>query len=286
MKQNVNMQRKSLGYKNTTGKKIRDKMRELDFFPKKFLGQHFLINSLIIQKIVYAVLDLKPSLIVEVGPGLGALTDEFILLRQSIYVVEMDSVLCRYWREKEVQVLEGDVLKLLWQSKLLPDSVLTGNLPYQTASRLLVKNCPGPDELKAMVLMFQEEVGHRILAKPRSKEYGLLSVLAQCFWRINILTAADISDFYPRPKVAGWVLIFRRKKHSVLNPGEFLLFVKFCFSQRRKFLLSRLKKRKEGKLAVDIFNKLNLSSSVRAEELSPGQFVSLFNQFEKRKNLP
>ena len=288
---------------------IKDKIRELSFFPKKSMGQNFLINPITIQKIVSSVEELDPSLIMEVGPGLGALTDHLISLKCPFYVVEKDSFLCQYWRKKGVNVLEGDVLNpkglivpnsqealpaekdkkplkssnqtgknVFWSSFLLPGSVFIGNLPYQIASRLMVQCCPGPNNLKAMVLMFQKEVAQRILAAPCSKNYGLLSVLSQCFWEGRFLTEASISDFYPRPKVAGQVLVFRKKKHSIQNPATFLSFVKLCFSQRRKFLLSRLKTIKEKKHIIDIFDKMKLLPSVRAEELSPTQFMSLFNE--------
>ena len=212
-------------------------MKELGFHPKKFLGQHFLISPLVIEKTLSAVAELKPSLIVEVGPGFGALTKGLLLLKKPLVLVEKDPALCCYWqnvlshsgksvltggrqgvalpdikthlnppalkrgRLKPVGfVLKGDVLKLAWQSLLLPGSILTGNLPYNIAGRLLLKSCPGPPQLKAMVLMFQKEVAQRVLACPGSKNYGLLSVLSQCFWKARLLLEAGTSDFYPRPQ--------------------------------------------------------------------------------------
>ena len=297
---------------------IKDKIKELGFSPKKFMGQNFLTNSVIIQKIVSSVEALSPSLIIEVGPGLGALTNDFISLGCPFYVVEKDPFLCQYWKKKGVNVLEGDILnsnglssyphepvfaksqaglpteknkkppvssswtgkKVSLSSFLLPGSVLAGNLPYQIAGRLMVQCCPGPDNIKAMVFMFQKEVAQRILTLPGSKNYGLLSVLSQCFWEGHLLTEASTSDFYPRPKVAGQVLTFRKKKHSIQDPAAFLAFIKLCFSQRRKILLSRLKTIKEKNQIIDIFNKMNLSHSVRAEELLPKQFVYLFNEIQ------
>ena len=272
-----------MSFKQTPVQLIKEKIKELNFFPKKFLGQNFLINPKVIEKTISAVEDLNPTLIMEIGPGLGALTDQLILLNRPFFVVEIDSRLCRYWRQKEICVLEGDILKLSWQSQLHPGSILVGNLPYQIASRLMVECCPGSDKIKAMVLMFQKEVAQRILATPSSKDYGLLSVLSQCFWKASVLMEASVSDFHPRPKVAGQVLVFCKKRHSIKDPVMFLTFVKLCFSQRRKFLLSQLKKIKQKDRIVDFFNKMSLSSSVRAEELYPEQFVSLFNGIVDKK---
>ena len=263
---------------------IKNKMEELGVSPKKFLGQHFLINSLIIDKIITAVKTLEPLLIVEVGPGLGALTDELISLNKPLLLLEKDPTLCEYWKKKDLPILEGDVLKINWSLQLRDKTVLTGNIPYQIASRLMIKCCPAPGKLVAMVLMFQKEVAERVYAKPCSKSYGLLSVLSQCFWEISFLTNASPDDFYPRPKVAGQVLIFRKKTHFIIDPTSFLLFVKLCFSQRRKILLSHLKKQKKirGDI-VNIFDRMSLSHLVRAEELSPEQFVSLFKQINEIK---
>lgn len=325
-------------------RQIKAQMREMGFSPKKFLGQHFLINDFVIQKIVSTVKTLNPSLIVEVGPGLGALTDELIQLNPPICVVERDILLCRYWRQKKVSVLEGDILKLPWEMQLQSGSVLVGNLPYQVASRLLLKCCPGPNLLKAMVLMFQKEVAQRILSVPSSKSYGILTVISQSFWEVEELLTASVSDFYPRPKVSGRVLVFRKKKSSQKRTSAFFLFVKFCFSQRRKFLLSRLSQwdfsnvqhlqrlplpkdfqvlegvnplkeksssefssnlfekesekwtencsqegirdvKKRKKLLLNIFREMSLSPSLRAEELSPAQFIVLFNMLEKKDYL-
>ena len=267
-----------MSFKQTQVQIIKDKIKEIGFFPKKFLGQHFLINPEVIRKIISEVKALQSSLIVEVGPGLGALTNELTLLKQPLCVVEKDSTLCQYWKKREVCVLEGDVLKLPWESQLQPNSVLVGNLPYQVASRLMIKCCPGSEKLKAMILMFQKEVARRILAKPRSKDYGILSVLSQCFWKVDIIAEASISDFYPRPQVAGQVLVFQKEKYSLQDIDTFLPFVKLCFSQRRKFLLGCLKKITDRENVVDIFNQMNISPSVRAEELSPQQFMSLFSR--------
>ena len=254
-------------------------MQTIGVSPKKFLGQNFLINPLVIQKMITAIKNLSPSLIVEVGPGLGALTEELILLKKPFYAVEIDPLLCQYWKERKVSIIEGNVLKTPWPDVLLPGSILTGNLPYSFASRLLIKCCPGPDKLKAMALMFQKEVSQRIITPPGSKNYGLLSVLSQSFWNIKRLLIASPQSFYPRPKVSGEILIFKRKKHFISDPLQFLSFVKFCFAQRRKILLSRLKKKNPH--AENCFKKMDIPLSARAEELSCKQFADLFNYFFK-----
>jgi len=264
-------------------KLIKSEIDKPNFFPKKLLGQNFLINPEVIEQIIKAVDKAKPSLIMEVGPGLGALTKHFMLFKCPLWVIELDRDICQYWEQKNINVLKGDVLKTDWESKLLTHSVLVGNLPYKIASRLLVNCCPGPSQLKGMVLMFQKEVAQRILSVPHSKSYGLLSVLAQCFWNIKILTEAKPSDFYPKPKVSGQVLVFQKKQHFIEHTKAFSLFIKFCFSQRRKILFNRLKKLHDQRSAItNIFDKMKLSPLIRPEELSPEQFVALFTHLKPK----
>ncbi len=265
-------------------KTVKKQIEILKFTPKKFLGQNFLTNSSISEKIMSVLKQIKPQFIMEVGPGLGALTNDLMSLKIPFCVIEKDKILCRYWRDKKINVLEGDFLKFSWSRHLISNSSLIGNLSYQMASRLLVQCCPGPLQLQSMVLMFQKEVANRILSPCGSKSYGILSVLSQCFWNIQFLLEASVNDFYPRPKVAGRVLIFQKKEGvSLANPDGFLKFVKMCFSQRRKILLTRLKK-ETGTDVSDIFNKMNLPFRMRPEELSPDQFVSLFHRLKEKES--
>ena len=272
---------------------IKQKMTELNFHPKKMLGQHFLINSQKTDLIVSTVKSLNPSFIMEVGPGLGVLTEPLLQITNnnsiSFCAIELDTQLCEYWKNRGVAILEGDVLKIPWQKHLLLNSVLVGNLPYQAASRLMIQCCPGPDNLQSMVLMFQKEVAERIRAHSHCKAYGLLSVLSNCYWNIKLLTEAGVKDFYPSPKVAGQVLLFKKKKHHISQPDHFLIFVKHCFHQRRKFLINQLKqiiktdlplkhqmKLDPKKYLLKTFNQLSLSPKVRPEQLTPAQFVALY----------
>ena len=262
---------------------IKNKIKELGFFPKKNLGQHFLISQKISQKIIQAVQDLRPSMIMEIGPGWGALTEGLIQLKKPLSVVETDPKLAQYWRDKQVFVVEGSALKIPYEKHLRVESLLVSNLPYQISSRLLITLCPGPATLKAMVLMFQKEVAQRILSAPHSKSYGILSVLAQSFWKPHVLLEAGVSDFYPRPTVAGRVLVFQKKAQNISHTKRFLDFVKLCFSHRRKFLSHQLNTITSKKNIKSIFLEMNIAPSTRAEALSPQQFQQLFHVLEKRK---
>lgn len=150
-----------------------ERMQELGISPKRSLGQNFLINEATILKILTAVEKLKAEAVMEVGPGLGALTDR---LRQkpNFQAIELDRTIAEYWRKQGVDVVEGDALEVKWHELLHRPTAIVGNLPYQISSRIVVDLSFASPFIKGMVFMFQKEVAERLVARPRTKEYGLL----------------------------------------------------------------------------------------------------------------
>lgn len=263
----------------TLKKELTEKLKLLGLSPKRSLGQNFLINQHVIEKIINTVKEYQPKKIVEVGPGLGALTDELLPLSLNLDLVELDRGLAHYWRTKNLTVHEIDALKLDWSSLALPPgTLLVSNLPYQIASSLTIDRSIEPAGIDFMILMFQKEVAARITARPRSSSYGLLSVIAQTFWDLWPLVDVSPSSFYPAPKVASRVLVFKRKpllnQQPLQQPASYLQFVKKSFGQRRKKLLSNLPEFQE-KLRFHFAN-MNLSENIRAEELTFEQFMTLY----------
>lgn len=259
------------------------KIQSLNFKPKKFLGQHFLTNSQIIQKIIARVKKINPNKIIEIGPGLGALTHPLMKLNIPLIVIEKDTSLYSYWKNQKIQAIQGDALQGEWRKYLCHKSLLVGNLPYQIASRLLVNCSKNNQHLSSMILMFQKEVAGRICARSGCKSYGLLSVVSQAMWDISKLVEVTQKDFYPAPKVQSCVLVFQKKRiiDNSMNSLAFIQFIKLCFTHRRKFLLSQLQKQINKNLIKLAFKKLNIPESVRAEEIPVKQFIKLFHQLEK-----
>lgn len=255
-------------------------LMELGIRPKRSLGQNFLVADWAIERIIQAVKELRPDSLVEVGPGLGALTQDLIQLQLPLQVIELDRELVKYWETQQVSVLEADALKLDWSTLKLGDrAVLVSNLPYQISTGLVVERSFGPNSLKAMVLMFQKEVALRLLASERQENYGMLSVMAQSFWDIQYLLEAGPRDFYPEPKIASRVLVFQRKDFALPGP-QFLGFLKSAFAQRRKVLRKNLESQFSPERIASAFETMKLGESVRAEELSPTQFHELFAQLQ------
>jgi 16S rRNA (adenine1518-N6/adenine1519-N6)-dimethyltransferase len=260
---------------------LKARLSEMGLSPKKALGQNFLINTQVIARIIEAVRLRAFSDLIELGPGLGALTEPLLEGGARPRLLELDKDLIAYWQGRGLDVTAGDALQLDWQTlNLRSDSLLVSNLPYQISTSLVVERCLAPKELRWMVLMFQKEVAQRLTAEPRSEEYGVLSVLAQLHFKIKKVADAAPRDFFPAPKVASRVLSFERLPDPDLGV-PFLKFLKAAFAFRRKFLLKNLKgvvdKSKQERL-VPALKELGFTEKARAEELAPQQLAELFKK--------
>lgn len=258
---------------------VKARLQEMGIAPKKAFGQNFLINLNVVAKIVDELGDCEFADLLEIGPGLGALTEPILEKGLRPRLIELDRELAEYWRGRGMDVVECDALKLDWNGlSLRAPALLVSNLPYQISTSLVIDRCFGPLELKWMVLMFQKEVAERLTAKTRTKDYGVLSVLAQLHFKMRKVADAAPADFFPAPKVASRVLFFERLEPQGLGPG-FLKFVKHAFAFRRKFMLKNLKgvvdKTTMARLP-QIFAAQGLTDKARAEELTPAQFERLY----------
>lgn len=258
-------------------KQVKQFFKENNIQPLKRFGQNFLINQAVIQSIAKRI-QKHPAPFVEVGPGLGSLTQCFAGTKEDIVLIERDKRLFSYWKEAGYSVFCADALKLDW--KRLPGKfTLFGNLPYEIASSLIVKSCLCQKRVQGMIFMMQKEVAQRATAKPCSKDYGFLSVVSQVFWEVSLVANVPKTDFYPIPKVDGRVLEFQIKKNDI-KTDSFLKFVKKCFSFKRKMLFKQI-----DDLSVETAKKtlrdLNFPETCRAEELLPHQFIELYLQVRK-----
>ncbi len=257
-------------------------MEKLGIEPKRSLGQNFLISDHVIDKIVKAANDLQAETLYEIGPGLGALTRHLRETHKNYHLIELDKKFAEFWRSEGLSVFEGDALQMDWSE--LPRSgktVLVSNLPYQISSSLVIEKSVEKNPLDAMILMFQKEVAQRIRAVPNTENYGMLSIVAQLTWQIEMLLEASGRDFQPPPNVASRVLIFRRREQVLVeDPAKFLKFAKACFIHRRKLLAGNLEEGSNIKRAQveQALSEMKLKPTARAQELSLKQFVDLFKK--------
>ena len=251
--------------------------------PKKFLGQHFL-KDLSIAKDIADTVDECPGLpILEVGPGMGVLTQFLMEKGREVKVVELDFESVAYLRENfpalEGNIIEDDFLKLKLE-KLFDGRpfVLTGNYPYNISSQIFFKMLDYKDLIPCCTGMIQKEVAERIAAGPGSKTYGILRILIQARYKVEYLFTVHEHVFNPPPKVKSAVIRMTRNETKELGCNErlFKLIVKTTFNQRRKTLRNSISSilEKGNPLSNDpVFNK-------RPEQLSVQEFIELTNRVE------
>lgn len=252
--------------------------------PKKFLGQHFLKDQKIAQDIADTV-DICPKLpVLEVGPGMGVLTQFLIKKDRLIKVVEVDYESVAYLQETYLSlkenIIEDDFLRMdlqhLFNGKPF---VLTGNYPYNISSQIFFKMLDNKELIPCCTGMIQKEVAERIASGPGNKTYGILSVLIQAWYKVEYLFTVHENVFNPPPKVKSAVIRMTRNDTRNLGCNEVLFkqIVKTTFNQRRKTLRNSIKPilSKDNPLTEDpVFNK-------RPEQLSVQEFIDLTNQVEK-----
>jgi 16S rRNA (adenine1518-N6/adenine1519-N6)-dimethyltransferase len=257
--------------------RLHDRRIELSHTAKKSLGQNFLVSDHVVKKIIEAAKATKIDNIVEVGPGLGALTDFLIHNHTHYTAIEMDHDLSAYWVQRGLSVIQGDALRIDWSN--LTAQLFVSNLPYQISSSIVIDRSVESYKIETMILMFQKEVAQRIRAKEQTEHYGMLSVIAQEFWNIETVCDAGPKDFDPPPKIASRVLKFQKRVsdlgHEIENRNKYLQFVKMCFQQRRRILKSNLPNAMTEKLMKWLASG-GLSDKVRVEELSPNQIKDLY----------
>lgn len=252
--------------------------------PKKFLGQHFLKDLQVAQDIANTI-DTCPDIpVLEVGPGMGVLTQYLLRKERPVKVVELDFESVAYLKENFPQlgdnIIEQDFLKMDL-SELFGNQpfVLTGNYPYNISSQIFFKMLDYKDLIPCCTGMIQKEVAERIAARPGNKTYGILSVLIQAWYSVEYLFTVHEHVFNPPPKVKSAVIRMTRNSTRELGCNEklFKQIVKTTFNQRRKTLRNSIASilDKTNPLSADpIFNK-------RPEQLSVEDFIELTNRVEK-----
>ncbi len=262
--------------------------------PSKRLGQNFLVDKRVLEKIIEVASPSSKDLILEVGPGLGMLTVELARRVKKVIAVEKDKVLSQTLKDilrfkgiNNVEVMNKDILKI--SDKILNyDYKIVANLPYYITSPFIRKFLEAEHKPKLMVLMVQKEVAQRICAKP--PKMSLLAVAVQFYAKPEIVSYVSKKSFFPQPKVDSAILRIAPRKNADsyaekrgISPEQFFKIVKAGFSSRRKFLinnLSRELKIKNYKLKI-VFDQIGLGQKLRAENLSIEDWIKLYYELYK-----
>ena len=246
--------------------------------PKKFLGQHFLIDENISKKIVNSVSLKEFDKIVEIGPGKGALTKYLFKFSDKLILIEYDTESVKFikssFKKHNPNIIKRDFLKYNLNDILLQTSknLIIGNFPYNISSQIIFKILDNYLLVDNLIGMFQKEVAERIVSKPNTKEYGIISIKTQLLFDVKILFNVSPNVFSPKPRVNSSVIsMIRKKKINVdFDLKLFDRLVKLSFQQRRKKIKNSLKKLdiKENILEDSIFG-------LRPEQLSVNDFIRL-----------
>ncbi len=260
---------------------------ELGIRPHKHLGQHFLIDPTVIDRMIAAARIGPETTILEIGPGLGALSDKLAELAARLYVVEVDTVLAdrlreRFARNDRVQVITADFLALD-PSTAFPEPVIhvVASLPYNVATPILFRLLEHRRQFPEVTVMIQKEVAERLSAAPGTKAYGVPSVLTQLYAAVTTVCTAGPRSFFPAPKVESQVvqLVFQEAPRvAVRDEKIFRRVVKTAFAQRRKILRNAL--RAGGYSDLDeAGQQAGMDLQRRGETLSLEEFATLAGVF-------
>jgi 16S rRNA (adenine1518-N6/adenine1519-N6)-dimethyltransferase len=265
--------------------------------PQKKMGQCFLVNRQVMESIVAFAGIRSRDVVVEIGAGLGVLTELIAQKTGKVIAVELDKKLVDVLRERlgkyeNVKICCGDILKFDFEAVLAGDNLkikVIGNVPYHISSALIFRLLSFRKAINSFVLMLQKEVAKRLVADPRGQDYGVPSVLLQMFADVRPLLDVPSESFYPKPKVESMVIkgvFFEKPAMELLDEDFFFRLVKASFAQRRKMLMNNLKKSKllEGTSESSITEALRLAGidgQRRGETLTKEEYGYLSNYLKK-----
>ncbi len=273
-------------------KKIVNQLEKLDMRPGRGLGQNFLTDRNLLDFIIRSANITEGERIVEVGPGLGALTYKLLETGAQVTAIEFDRRLAEFWRRQITEqnvhnfaLIEGDACNVPWPEEFNEGTWRSvANLPYAASSVYIARLIDLPNPPSGMVFMLQKEMGMRLAAGPGVKNYGALSVRVQQLFDVEILRIVPPEVFHPAPEVDSAIVAFKPRKREIpplAERKELSKLVKVVFLQRRKQMRKVLKSLYPIERIDEVWARLELNPCARPEELSVAQFEALTEFFSK-----
>lgn len=268
----------------------------------KSLGQNFLINDTVVEKIVESADVSQEDLIIEIGPGLGNLTELLLEKAGKVIAIELDSRMLeilndRFSMYNNFEIIHQDVLKvdlkeLIKENKInrIKKVKIVANLPYYITTPIVTKLLEDELDIESITVMVQKEVADRLIATPGSKLSGAITYCVYYYATTECVTIVENNSFIPEPEVDSEVIKLNIRKEcpvQILDKNEFFKLIKTSFMQRRKTLMNSLINGKiiqSKEQAKKMFNDLNLDSNVRGETLTFEQFAQMSNYIINNKN--
>lgn len=272
-------------------------LNKYELLAKKSLGQNFIVDSNIIDRLIAHAKLSKDVAVIEVGPGLGSLTQELINHAGKVVSIEIDQnmveILSDLFKDKEnFQLIYSDILQFDLESLVkqlkseYKEVIIVANLPYYITSEILIKLFKLQDKVDTVMLMVQREFAQRLTAQKNSKDYRTLTVLAQTFYNSKIIMRISKHVFYPRPNVDSAIILMKAKNESeVLDLESYADFIEMCFTQKRKTIYNNLRSRLGEDLAKKILEKSGVKASERASDLDLSKFLEMYEVYYEEKIL-
>lgn len=278
----------------TGRRQARDALAAAGMRPRKRFGQHFLCDASVVRRIVDAVHAEPAPAVLEIGPGLGALTESLVAAGGPLYLVELDRDLAARLREQyadvaHVRVVEGDVLEVPLDDLVAePTATVVGNLPYNVSTPILFRLLELRARFPRAIVMLQREVALRIAASPGGREWGVLSVSLQTHARVRVLFRVKPGSFMPPPKVDSAVVELTWSPTPRVDIGDdpalHAAVVRAAFGQRRKMLHNALQTLACSSPAIDAaLAEAGIDPRARAETLDLGAFARLTRAIAARR---
>lgn len=282
-----------------TFRKTREILNKYGLTAKKKFGQNFLIDDNILDEISASACINDDELIIEIGPGLGNLTSYLLKKSRYVLLVEIDNNMIeilndRFKENTNYSLINEDILKVDLDEKISKIEEELGfsfkrvkvvaNLPYYITTPILFKLLQDSKRVDEIVVMVQKEVADRMVASPKSKDYGILSVMIKYLADAEIIIKVPKEAFIPSPNVTSAVIkLVKNKKYECDDEEKLFELIHHAFAQRRKKMINSLESSKflnlDKERIKDAFNKVNLNENVRAEELSIEEFILLSKEF-------
>lgn len=275
-------------------------MNKFNIVANKRYGQNFLIDDSILENIVNASDIEKEDLVIEIGPGLGNLTEYLLNAAKHVLLIEIDPKMItvledRFKDVKNYTLLNEDILKVN-VDELVKDIEeknnvkfnkvkVVANLPYYITTPILFKLLEDENSISDITVMVQKEVAERMVAKPKSKEFGILTLMVDYFSNANIEVIVPNSSFIPEPGVVSAVIrLEKNRKYKVTNEKVFFELIHKAFAQRRKKMINSLTSTNFNNMSKqdieELFSKCKLDFNTRAEELEIEEFINIVNNID------
>lgn len=249
--------------------------------PNKALGQNFLVDETAVDIIIRAA-DITDKAVLEIGPGLGALTKKMIPQAKKVAAVELDRAMCAILQERfsdDLLLYNQDILhcdlNAICEALGEKSFIVMGNLPYYITTPICIRFLESGLPIESMTLMVQEEAASRFFAAPGERIYGPLSILSQLYYSVSRVLSLSPESYYPQPDVSSCVIRLSRNSRPFCEALPALL--RACFQMRRKTLYNNLKAYCSDKEKIETaLRACSLRADVRAESLAPESFQSLY----------